>query len=808
MDEKRTLAEIKSAKLEAKDAERVAMQTFRDKSALLEVYTKASIKLYKQLVQMKAKQHQVNSAKIIERDLNVLEANTDDLAQRVFNAVPSPYRRRKDFLWNQLIRAYAWEGPFKKAIDLYHEMVDFGVKPTNYTYPVVLKACAALRDTETGVKIHGDLERLGLGADVFVCTALVDFYVKCGCLGQAWEVFDGMPHRDIVAWNAMIAGCAAHGLFGDVLGLVLEMQEEGVSPNSSTLVTILPVIGEANEVTLGKAVHGLCLRKGVYGDVVVGTALLDMYGRCGLLNYARRIFDGMSLKNEVTWSAMVGACITCDSMEDGLQLFRQMRAENSGDSPSPVALAAVIRGFAKLIDVEAAKQLHGYTLKLGSILDLMVGNTLLSLYAKCGIINDALRFFEEMNFKDSVSYSALISGCVQNGMAEEALKLFRKMWLFGVEPESATIMGLFPACSYLAALRPGRCAHGFSIRRGFTEDVSVSNALVDMYAKCGKIDVARIVFNKMHKRDVVSWNAMIIGYGIHGLGLEAISLFQNMLVVGQKPDDVTFISLLSACSHAGLIAEGMQWFHSMGKQFSIKPRIDHYLCIVDLLSRGGSLEDAYKIIREMPLEPDIRIWNALLSACRIYKKVELVEEISNKIQSLGPEGTGNLVLLSNIYSTAGRWDDAADVRVMQKGLGFKKIPGSSWIEVDRVIHAFLGGDQSHPESARIHAKLLELQAEMKKMGYSAEANFVYQDVEEEEKELILLYHSEKLAVAFGLLNIHGKSPILVTKNLRVCGDCHTALKIITIITERRITLRDTVRFHHFYNGKCSCGDFW
>ncbi|KAL3499793.1 hypothetical protein ACH5RR_038886 [Cinchona calisaya] len=728
-------------------------------------------------------------------------------AHKIFNSIPSRERKMKGILWNQLIRCYAWEGPFKKAIDLYYEMVEIGAKPTKYTYPFVIKACAALQDLDSGVRIHDDVTRNGFGSDVYVCTALVDFYVKCRCLSEARKLFDEMPERDVVAWNAMVAGFSNHGMYGEVIGLVLEMQDMGVSPNSSTLVTILPVIGEAREVSAGKAVHGLCVRRGVDGDVMMGTGLLDMYGKCGWLVYARRIFGGMNFKNEVTWSAMVGACILCDSTREGLELFEQMRVEDVG-SLSPITLAAVIRGSAKLIDGRVGKQIHGYTIKLGSNLDLMVANTLLSMYAKCGIPDDAEKFFEEMSFKDSVSYSAVISGCVQNGNAEEALQIFRKMQFSGVEPVLETMMGLLPACSYVAALRHGCSCHGYSIVRGFTTDVSLSNALIDMYSKCGKIDVARLVFDKMHKRDVVSWNAMLIGYGIHGLGAEAISHFQDMQAVGQKPDEVTFIGLLSACSHSGLVAEGKYWFLSMTKEFSIRPRIDHYLCVVDLLGRNGLLDEAFKFIQGMPLEPDVRIWNALLSACKIYKKIELVEEISNKIESLGPESTGNFVLLSNIYSTVGRWDDAADVRVMQKGLGFIKSPGSSWMEVNGVIHAFVGGDQSHPQSAKINEKLLELQAQMKKLGYTAEPDFVYQDVEEEEKEHILLYHSEKLAVAFGLLNLNEKKVIFVTKNLRVCGDCHTALKFITIITKRQITLRDTVRFHHFWNGKCSCGDFW
>nr|GMD29967.1 pentatricopeptide repeat-containing protein At3g16610 [Ipomoea batatas] len=604
-----------------------------------------------------------------------------------------------------MIRAYAWDGPLEGAVELYYEMMKCGVRPTKYTYPFVLKACSGLQDLENGVRIHEDAERQGFGNDVYVCTALVDFYVKCGCLVDAREVFDGMRERDTVAWNALIAGCSLHGLYGDMRSLVLEMQKAGLDANSSTMVAMLPAIGEANKLREGKGVHGHCLRRGFVGD-------------------------------------------------------------------------------------------------------LMVSNTLLSMYAKCGRIDDAMRLFEDMHLIDSVSYSAIISGCVQNGNAEEALRFFQKMQHSRVAPDLSTMMGFLPACSQLAALQYGVCGHGYSIVHGFTTDVSICNALIDMYSKCGKVELARLVFERMYTRDVVSWNAMISGYGIHGRGREAILVFNDMLTVGQKPDEITFISLLFACSHSGLVAEGKHWFHTMCEEFKIVPRMDHYLCMVDLLGRADLLDEAYSLVQAMPFEPDVRIWSALLAACRIHRNIELAEEVSNKIHSLGPESPGNFVLLSNLYSTAGRWDDAAHIRIVQKDSGFKKSPGCSWVEVNGNVHAFVGGDQSHPQSAKINEKLNELSFEMKKLGYRSEFDFVYQDVEEEEKEQILLYHSEKLAVAFALLNLKPSKPILVTKNLRVCVDCHTALKYITTITKREITVRDASRFHHFRDGVCSCKDFW
>ncbi|KAI3687864.1 hypothetical protein L1987_81567 [Smallanthus sonchifolius] len=726
-------------------------------------------------------------------------------AHQVFDEIPDPERKNNVLLWNQLIRAYAREGPFDHAIELYVEMMQCGVTPNKYTYPFALKACSAVGDVELGKLIHVRVKSEFLDDDVYVCTALVDFYAKCGLLGEARQMFDKMPNKDVVAWNAMIAGSSLHGMYSKSIELFIEMQEMGLRPNSSTVVAIIPAIGEAGELMLGKAVHGFCLRRRYDGDVVVGTGLLDMYAKCECLDYTRRVFDVINVKNEVTWSAMIAACVACDSTMEALELFDHV--VKNGANISPVTLATILRACANLTNINKGRWIHGYSIKLGFVYYLIVSNTLVSLYSKCGIIEDAMTFFNEMELKDTVSFNTIISGCVQNGDAGVAFNMFNNMRPLGINPDIETMIGFFPACSHLAALQHGVRGHSYSIIQGFTESTKVCNAIVDMYSKCGKIDMARVVFDQMRKRDLVSWNAMILGYGIHGLGLEAVSLFEHMQTVGFDPDDVTFICLLSACSHSRLVAEGKYWFSARVNKFQIAPRKEHYLCMVDLLGRAGLLNEAYRFIDSMPFKPDVRIWSALLGACRIHKNVELGEEISRNIEILGPE-SGNFVLLSNIYSSAKRWDDAARTRVLQRVKGFKKSPGCSWVEINGVVHTFVGGDRLHPQWLLINRRLDELIVAMKTLRYDGDYSFVLQDVEEEEKEHILLYHSEKLAVALGDLSLMPGKPILVTKNLRVCVDCHTALKYMSTITNRTITVRDTIRFHHFKDGTCNCGDFW
>ncbi|GER27089.1 pentatricopeptide repeat-containing family protein [Striga asiatica] len=648
-----------------------------------------------------------------------ISCNSPQLAHRVFDSIPTHQKKSKTILWDQLIRAYAWAGPFETALDLYGQMMGSGVEPTKYTYPFVLKACAALQDFETGTRIHEQSKRYGLEKDVYVCTALVDFYVKCGCLVEAKNVFDKMPERDVVAWNALVNGFSSHGMYSDAVSLVCEMQKFQVDPNSSTVVAILPVLGEKGKSSEGKSVHGFCLRRGIDIDVVVGTGLLDMYGKCGLLIYAKRVFSSLKLRNEITWSAVIGACVDCGSINEAFGLFSKMKADEAEKGSSPVVLAALLRGCAKLNDSGTGSYLHCCFVKSGFARDLMTSNTILSMYTKCGSIEDGVRFFESMWVKDSVSYSAIISGSIQNGYYDKALWFFRRMQLAGLSPEPATMMGFFPACSNLSALRLGICGHGYSVVRGFASNISICNALIDMYGKCGNIQAARRVFDGMgFNNDVVSWNTMLVGYGINGLGPEAVMLFQEMRAIGPKPDEITFVALLSACSHSGLVDEGRRLFRAMREEFGLCPKMDHYFCMVDLLGRAGLLDEAYGLIRAgMPFEPDSHMWNALLAACRVHKNVELGERVSSEMfGSVGPSSTGNFVLLYNLYTTAMRWDDAEKVRIQQKELGFRKKPGCSWIQVNGTVHGFVGGDCSHERSSEIYDKLEELVVEMKRLG--------------------------------------------------------------------------------------------
>ena len=607
--------------------------------------------------------------------------NEVKLARHAFDEIPHP--RTNPIPWDVMIRAYASNDHPEKALDLYYKMLSTGVMPTKYTYPFALKACAGLRAVEDGKLIHTHAKGSGSSDDLYVCTALVDFYAKCGEIDMATHVFDEMPERDVVAWNAVISGVSLYCGLADVIALFKDMRRrDGLSPNLSTIGGMFPALGRSScALKEGKSLHGYCIRMGFSDDVVFKTGILDVYSKSKCIVYARRIFDSNCLKNEVTWSAMIGGYIENEMMMEAGGLFLQMLDHGDVAVVTPVAVGLILMGCARFGDVNGGRCVHCYAVKAGFISDLTVGNTVISFYAKYGSLCDAYRKFSEIDLKDIVSYNSLISGCVENCRAEESLCLFRDMKCSGVGPDITTLLGVLTACSHLAALRHGFSCHGYCVVHGYAVNTTICNALMDMYTKCGKLDVAKRVFDTMHKRDTVSWNTMMFGFGNHGLGKEALSLFDSMRNAGVSPDDVTFLALLSACGHSGLVDEGRQVFSSLSRgDFNVTPRIDHYNCMADLLARAGYLDEAYDHVNKMPFKPDVNVLGTLLSACLTYKNVELGDKVSTKMHSLG-ETTGGFVLLSNTYSAVERWEDAESIRTTQKKTGLHKIPGYSWVDV-------------------------------------------------------------------------------------------------------------------------------
>eukprot|EP01018_Ginkgo_biloba_P002796 Gb_01184 [translate_table: standard] len=758
-------------------------------------------------------------------------------ARQVFDNWPE----QNMYSWNVMIRGYVLHGCCVDALTLFYQMQHVGILPDSFTFTSVLKACAGLLDLQQGKDIHDYIIRCGFESDGLLGNALIDMYAKCGNIEDARHMFDQMSLRDVVSWNAMIAGYVRNGHFEEALKILRQMKLSGAKPNSITIASVLPACAQSAALQQGKEIHCYLIKRGIELNMFVGNALLDMYAKCGSVENARQVFDNMSQRDVVSWNAIISGyarkgcrdeamnlfcqmplvnvkpnLITWNAMisrfaqngqsDESLKLFHQMQL--AGMKPDPVTLTSILSACADIAALQQGKEIYGYIIRRGFESDIIMASALLAMYAKCGKIHDARCVFDKIYQRDLVSWNAMIAGYAQNGYGNEALQLFLQMQLAGVKPDSSTIVSVLPACAHFAALQQGKEIHAYIIRNRYELNAFVVNGLIDMYAKCGNIENARQVFDKMSERDVVCWNAMIAGYGMHGHGEDALSLFNQMQQTVVKPNHITFIAVLSACSHTGLLDKGWQYFDSMSQDHHIIPTVEHYACMVDLLGRAGRLDEAYEFIEKMPLKPNAGVWGTLLSSCRVHCNIELAERVAECLFELEPENAGFHVLLSNIYAEAGRWDDVANVRTRMKDNGLRKKPGSSWIEVRNQVHSFVVGDKSHPQSKKIYAMLESLAGQMREAGYVPDTDFVLHNVEEAAKEHILCGHSEKLAIAFGIISTCPGTPIRITKNLRVCSDCHSATKFISKIVEREIIVRDAKRFHHFKDGMCSCGDYW
>lgn len=677
--------------------------------------------------------------------------------------------------FSTLIYAYSKFNRFGEALCLFSKMLSTGLVPDTRVVPCVVKACSGLLAVRIGQQVHGLVLAFGLVWDSFVVSSLLHFYVKCGKLSYAHKLLDCMREPGVSSWSALLAGYARKGNVGETKVVFDKMVKAGI---------------EFNCVTWNGLIAGLN-QSGNHLEAVY--ALRDMHSR-GFEP------DGVSV------SSGLSAVGDLEDVVMGTQIHDYVIKQGLGSDKW--ILSALIDMYGKCSCTFEMSRVFN---EMGDV-DLGACNALIAGFSRNGLVDEALSVFK--NFKGQgmelnvVTWTSMIASCSQHGKDTEALELFREMQTVGVKPNAVTIPCLLPACGNIAALRHGKAAHGFSLRTGISCNVYVCSALIDMYANCGRIQAARRCLDGMRKPNLVCWNAMMGGYAMHGKAKEVIDIFHLMQNNGQKPDFISFTSLLSACSHSGLTEEGKQYFRSMSREYGIEARVEHYACMVTLLGRAGKLDEAYSIIRKMPLKPDACVWGALLSSCRVHHKTSLAEIAANELFQLEPNNPGNYILLSNLYASRSKWHEVAKLRDKMKCIGLRKNPGCSWIEIKNKIYMLLAGDNSIPQMDQIVDKLDRLSREMKKSGHSPITDLVLQDVEDQEKELILCGHSEKLAVVFGLLNTLPGTPIQIMKNLRICGDCHVVIKFISSYEAREILVRDTKRFHHFKDGVCSCGDYW
>lgn len=549
------------------------------------------------------------------------------------------------------------------------------------------------------------------------------------------------------------------------------------------------------------------IRSGLETDEFVSPPLIVMYLEFGSLEDAEKVFDRVPVGISPVWGLMMKGYLR-ESME--VQVFGLFdRMKELGIGLDPCSAVCLARACGNVGAAKEGRVIHGLCIKKKFWdSNIYLQTSLVDMYGKSGFRDFARTLFDEMPHKDVVSWSSMIAGLAQCGRAHESLLVFRDMLGNLIVPNEVTLASVFLACSHLGALQQGKSVHAYMIRNEVELDVVTNTALLDMYAKCGSMDLAYKVFNAMPERNVISWSAMIAGFGMHGMCQKALTLFDEMRSENLVPNSVTFVSVLSACSHSGKVQEGRFYFESMRKDYKITPKNEHYSCMVDLLGRAGLIEEAESLIQEIPQEPGASVWGALLGACRIHKRVELAEQVANKLFVLEPDQPGAHILLSNIYAAAEMWDMVRKTREMMNERALRKTIGFSTIEVDKRVHLF----NAMNGRDRRHTRIIEfshvLSNQIKELGYVPDLSFILDDVDDEAKDVMLCGHSIKMAIAFGLLKTRDGMPLRITKNLRVCGDCHTASKFVSLLTKRVIIIRDSKRFHHVKDGVCSCGDYW
>ncbi|KAI3454426.1 hypothetical protein Pfo_011089 [Paulownia fortunei] len=666
-----------------------------------------TIKVLKQvhahLIKTRLLHHPAVAEPLLESTALLLPDSTIDYALSIFCKLENP----DSSAYNIMIRGFTKAQSPEKSILLFRQMIEHSVRPDEFTFPSVLKACSKLRALREGEQIHAQAVKLidGFGCTEFVENSLVYMYASCDRLELARHVFDGMSERSAIAWSSMLSGYVRCGYWKEVVGLFRKMLKMGVGFSEATLISVLTACGRLSDLELGKWIYEYVVSNGLMRNESLITSLVDMYAKCGRVDTARGLFDIMSTRDVVAWSAM-------------------------------------------------------------------------------------------------------ISGYSRSNQCKEALALFHDMQNANVEPNDVTMVSVLSSCAVLGALQTGKWVHSYIKKKNLKLTINLGTTLVDFYAKCGSVDRAIEVFKEMPSKNVWTWTALIQGLASNGRGKTALKYYNMMLQENVEPNDVTFIGVLGACNHAGLVDEGQGYLVSMSRDFGIEPRIEHYGCVVDMLGRAGLIEDTYNFIKSMPIKPNAVIWRTLLASCRVYKHVEIGEEALKHAVRLEPAHSGDYILLSNLYASIGRLEDATRLRNEMKRLGIKKSPGCSHIELDGIIHEFLAEDNGHPESPEIYKAVENMMEQIKLAGYVPDTVQARLEAEEGDKEASISHHSEKLAIAFGLIRTSPGATIRISKNLRICTDCHNATKIISTVFNREIVVRDRSRFHHFKDGSCSCNDFW
>lgn len=635
---------------------------------------------------------------------------------------------RNVFSWTVMIVGATENGFYRDGFEYFSEMRDSGLWPDGFTYSGVLQLCIGLDCIGLGKMVHAHIVIRGFQSHVFVNTSLLNMYMKLGKVEESGKVFNTMAEHNEVSWNAVISGFTSNGHHEEAFNYFLKLMKEGLTPNVHTFIGVLKAVAKLGDLDKGKEVHKSVSRLGMESNILVGTALIDMYSKCGVLSDARSVFNAnfSNCQMNMPWNAMISGYSQCGSSQEALELYVKM-CEN--DVKSDVyTYCAVFNAIADLKCSKLGREAHGLVLKSGyGMTVLNVNNAIADAYSKCGSLADVRKIFDRMGERDVVSWTTMLTAYSQSLEWEEALVIFCEMMKEGCTPNQFSFSSVLVACASLCFLEFGRQVHGLLYKAGWKTDKCVESALIDMYAKCGSIAEAKKAFSSISDPDIVSWTSIISGYAQHGYVDKALQLFMRMEQSGIKPNAVTFLCILFACSHGGLVEEGLHYFRLMDKSYGVVPEMEHYACVVDLLGRVGRLNEALEFIQKIPIEPKDMVWQTLLGACRVHGNVELGEVAAKEILSFRPEYSATYILLSNTYMEMGSFSDGISLRNLMKERGVKKEPGCSWISVNGEVHKFYARDQQHPQKDQIYLMLKELRHKIKAMGYVPDARYVLLD---------------------------------------------------------------------------------
>ncbi|MCO5585937.1 hypothetical protein L7F22_039872 [Adiantum nelumboides] len=719
-------------------------------------------------------------------------------ARRVFDKV----FERSIMSWNALIEGYCYNGDLQESLQLIQRMQREGFSPSNSVIVTLLRFCSKYKALESGKQLHASIIEDGVESDLRISNALINMYGKCNASEDACVVLDRAQLHDVITWNTLLSSYAQHGSFEGAFNTFYAMQQDDLSPNATTYVSLLTACCRLEHLEKAKQLHESVLNLGLDLNLPVGNSLLSMYVKCGSFEDVKAVFKALPEKDVVSWNIMISGYCEHEHGEEAFVALKEM--QEVGIQPDHITFLHLLKVCSNLLALDEGKHIHSLITQKGFDIETSINNSLIDMYGKCGSIEDALVVFDKTPKTSIVTWNAIMTGHALHSQGQETLQLFLRLEQEGIKPDKVTYFSAIKACATLAALGWGKRIHAAVKQTSFVTDIAVTNALIDMYAKCGSLKDAREAFDQSPKRNVVTWTVLLSGYAEQSDYHTAVQLFYGMQQESIKPDGLAFLSLLSACSHKGLVDKGLSHLKEMRDQYGILETLEHLDCIVDLVGCGGFFNVAEDLLETMPFKDNIVGWLSLLGSCRLYANVEVARRCFEYIITLARDHGAAYVMMARVYAKAGMHKEAEELEAARIGKEAWKKTGQAYIEVGNLVHRFAADDKSHPQTLTIHSKLESLRRQAEEQGLLNESLSL--EASPAIKQDLFCRHSEKLAITFGLLNTPASAPIRVTKNIRVCPDCHQAIKLITTIEQREIIVKDVDCIHYFKDGACSCED--